>query len=279
MPERFLADCHVHSNCSFDGKNTVSELCKEAVKKQLNAVTITDHLEVPLLDKPNGEMGDFRSLIPLSVKKINQAKEQYKGILDVFCGVEIGEPCHDIKKAQEALAFSDFDYVLASVHNLRGKSDFFWLEYSADNVNDYLNLYFDEILETVNWGKFNSLAHLTYPLRYIVLKTEINVDLSLFSKKIDEIFKIMIEKELALEINTSGLRQKIGKTLPDTEIIQRFRELGGKYITLGSDAHNCKDLAFGLIQGLKEAQTAGFTEYTVFKQRKPNLFSINEAMI
>ena len=35
-------------------------------------------------------------------------------------------------------------------------------------------------------------------------------------------------KDKALEINTSGLRQKLKRTLPDESIVMRYKELGGK---------------------------------------------------
>ena len=72
-----------------------------------------------------------------------------------------------------------------------------------------------------------------------------------------------------LEINTSGLRQKIGLTMPTVDYVRRFRELGGEYLTLGSDAHFTEHVGAGIEQGYDIALEAGFEYVTYFKNRKP----------
>lgn len=48
---------------------------------------------------------------------------------------------------------------------------------------------------------------------------------------------------MVIEINTSSLRKGHTQTMPGIEILQIYRDNGGKYITIGSDAHKVKDLA------------------------------------
>lgn len=66
-----------------------------------------------------------------------------------------------------------------------------------------------------------------------------------------------------IEVNTQGM------ILPDAEVLRRFRELGGRYVTMGSDAHSARALGHGLPDGLRAIQDAGFTELTVYRHRKP----------
>ena len=61
-----------------------------------------------------------------------------------------------------------------------------------------------------------------------------------------------MEKEKALEINTGGLRQPLNKLSPEFETIKRFKDMGGKFITIGSDAHYAEHLASGFAEA-KEA--------------------------
>ena len=96
----------------------------------------------------------------------------------------------------------------------------------------------------------------------------------MYSNVIDDIFKALISREKALEINTSGLFKEIGKTLPDINLIRRFKELGGRYVTIGSDAHNCIDLGKGIEQGIETAKTCGFNHYTIFENRLPTMIEI-----
>ena len=110
---------------------------------------------------------------------------------------------------------------------------------------------------------------MTYPLRYIVGKYNIPVDLSKYKDKIDEALKLLAEKDTALEINTSGLRQKLNKTLPDENIVRRFKQLGGKMVTIGSDAHYAEHLGSGIETGMEIAKRCGFDCVTLFQSRHP----------
>ena len=85
----------------------------------------------------------------------------------------------------------------------------------------------------------------------------------------DEILKLTAEKGKALEINTAGLRQAIGKLSPEFETVKRFRELGGEFVTYGSDAHFAEDVGKGMEEAYDVMLAAGFTELTFFQQRTP----------
>ena len=85
----------------------------------------------------------------------------------------------------------------------------------------------------------------------------------------DEILKRTAETGKALEINTAGLRQPIGKLSPEFATVKRFHELGGEYITYGSDAHYAEDVGKGMEEAYDAMLAAGFTELTIFQQRTP----------
>ena len=126
------------------------------------------------------------------------------------------------------------------------------------------------------WGNFDVLAHLTYPLRYFFAKSGISVDLNGYKNEIDEILGLIAKKDIALEINSAGLRQKLNKLQPETDIVKRFKELGGKFVSVGSDAHYASDLAKGIPEAYKSAFDAGFNSITLFQNRLPVQISITE---
>ncbi len=272
---KFICDCHCHSQWSFDGCETVDDMCKQAIDLGIDVLTITDHCEVNGWATPeDSEFGDFSQRIPQSVKYQKLAQEKYKGKLKLLRGIELGQPVQDLKSADIALAVDDFDFVLASVHNVRATKDFYWLEYTPEFAEQILHTYFNEVLEVVRWNKFDSLAHLTYPLRYIVGEYKINIDINKYLPTIEKIFTTLINNGKAMEVNTSGLRQAIGVTMPDKELIAFYKNLGGKYITIGSDAHKKCDLGKGINEGLKLLKETGFEYITYFKKHKPILVPI-----
>ncbi len=269
MKYRYISDSHTHSDCSRDGDDPTMMMCESAARLGLYALTLTDHCECNTYVSE----GYDRS-IRQSYFEARKAAAVFHNRLHVYAGAEIGQPMQNLTAAQDAVESCEFDFVLASVHNVRNMADFFELDYSHIEVNDALNRYFDEMLETIEWGRFDSLAHLTYPWRYIVGERNLTIDDSLFSKRIDQVLKLLIEKRKALEVNTSGLRQRLEKTMPDLPVLRRYRELGGKLVTIGSDAHRWADVGGGIEQGLRLLQQAGFHHFAVYIRREPKFLPI-----
>ncbi len=65
----------------------------------------------------------------------------------------------------------------------------------------------------------------------------------------EPILRALVDSGTALEVNTSGLRYAVGVTFPHPAIVARFHELGGRAITIGSDAHAASSFAWGLADG------------------------------
>ena len=110
---------------------------------------------------------------------------------------------------------------------------------------------------------------MTDPLRYITERDGVPVDMAPYQPVISEILETLAANGKALEITTSALRNTGGRLMPTVEYVRLFRELGGKYITLGSDAHVPEHMAVGMAEGIAAAKAAGFTAATVFVNRQP----------
>lgn len=264
MDFKNLLDMHVHTDSSPDGEHAPTLLCEYALRRGLRAIAFTDHCEVDAFYTEH-----YDRTIRQAFFEASKARAVFRGSIIVSIGVELGQAVQDIPLAEKIIGETNYDVILASVHSVRGMKDFYFLDYKNCDVPALLEQYFNEVLETVEWGGFDVLTHLTYPLRYICGDCGIEVDLSHYSDKIDRILSGLAEKDKALEINTAGLRRKYGKLSPELEIIRRFRELGGKYITVGSDAHCVSELGGGLREGLAAAKQAGFAYVTLFESRTP----------
>lgn len=271
MNKRFFSDSHTHSEHSFDGNDPVVMLCEQAIKLGLYSISITDHCECNEYFSNN-----VRKSIEASIIASGKARAGYSSKIKVYTGIELGQPTQNKLAADEVLSLCDYDFVIGSLHNLKNEQDFYFLEYNNDNVDSLLERYFKQLYELVVDDRFDSLAHMTYPLRYIFSnKVTKEIKYDTYKEMIDEVLKVLVKNKKALEINTSGLRQKIGMTLPSEGIISRFRELGGKYITIGSDAHRWGDIGSGLEEGYKLAEKCGFSYVTVFEKREPILLPIS----
>lgn len=269
MKFRYISDSHTHTDCSFDAVDPAMMMCESAVRLGLYSLTITDHCEC------NFYISDgYDKSIRQSFFEAKKAAAVFHGRLHVYSGVEIGQAMQDTEAAEDALSACDFDFTLASVHNVKGKKDFYDVDYTVESVDDLLDRYFTEIMETIEWGNFDSLAHLTYPWRYISGEHGIPVKMDRWNGRIDEVLKSLIRNNKALEINTSGFRQKLGVSMPDFPVICRYRELGGKLITIGSDAHRWADVGGGVERGLTLLQKAGFHHFAIYIHHKPKFLPI-----
>lgn len=277
IKNQLIADSHTHSNNSFDAENSVAEMLERANEIGLDYLTITDHFEAAFYFEPDEEFGDLKKLLPQSVSDTRQQQSITSGKTELLCGIELGEPLHDIKATNEVLSLTDYDFVLCSMHNLRDMGDFFWLDYKSEDIPELLKKYFIELTECVQWGNFDSLSHITYPMRYICDKSRISIDLSDYKNEIDTLLALLAEKGKALEFNTcrnDALSLETVGSCRDVQFLKRFRELGGKYVTLGSDAHKTADLAKGIDGAIDILRDIGYGEITVFKNRQPHLLPI-----
>lgn len=265
-----LADCHIHTEYSFDAEEKAENMVRRAAVLGLEALCITDHCE---MNDP--DIGDLKRRMTASVGETSKLAEQYRESgPKVLTGLELGQGLQNLQETERFLADIPVDYVIGSLHNLAGEEDFYFLHYTEESARAYLDRYFEELYEMVEWGAFDCLGHLTYPLRYMVGREGVNVDMVRYQEKIARILRLLAERELALEINTSGLRTDYGETMPPAEYVRLFRKLGGKYITLGSDAHTAADVGSKLREGAKIALAAGFDQIVYYIAHRPYFLDI-----
>ena len=137
----------------------------------------------------------------------------------------------------------------------------------------FLTQYFKELEEIVDLGLFDTLAHLTYPLRYFAEGGH-TLSLEAHLPAIKRIFDKLISQGKALEVNTSGHRKGMGVSLPDNDILKLYYDMGGRYLTVGSDAHCADDIGADITKVYDDLKSIGFKYITSFTNRKPELKEI-----
>jgi len=267
-----LADLHMHCAASEDSETPVSAIIDAAINRGLSVIAVTDHVE----------------MVEFFEGAYDQAATDSRRMMDEACvpqgltllrGIELGEPAFDPVRATAILSEYPYDFVLASQHRLSDAlPDYYYLDFSdwsEERITQEMQRYFEEILRVVQWNGFDSLAHLTYPFRYLPASWR-NGDYSRWQPVIDEIFKLLIQNGKSLEINTSGIRKGQGMTSPDEPLVRRYYELGGRRVTIGSDAHRAHEIGSYLDTAWRMAKTIGFDTLTIYQQRKPIAIPIAE---
>lgn len=266
-----LFDSHIHSDNSWDAAHSVMYLCEKAEERGLMGLAITDHADSVYCKEPG-----YLGRIVQSMVDVAKAKIAFRHRLAFSAGIEIGIH-HDVSVAQQICEMYPFDFVLGSVHNRPDGSEYYDVRYSAlspQERHDLLAEYFASMRQLVDWGGFDSLAHMTFPLRSAMRDRGIRLDLAPHKEQIEVILKGLARKGKALELNTSALRSPLKDTMPPLWILKWFRELGGEYVTIGSDAHGVEHVGAGIQQGMELLSEAGFDFFAFYKERRPVMLRI-----
>lgn len=271
-----LYDCHIHSTCSEDGHNTMSEMAAASFKKGVSYICFTDHCDMDDYRTGRSKDGSYdhrQRTIEMYRKACNDAPEE----LTIRLGMELGGGNHNPRVASEIASLPELDFIIGSLHNLKDIKDFYEFKYeSAAQCMELMDAYADELIELAGMDFFDVMAHVGYTIRYMRRDGfNVSFDLTTFGDKIEHLLKTLIERGKGIEINCSGFRmEKIGGPTPTVDVLKLYRQLGGEIITIGSDAHRIPQAAEGLSQGFDILRELGYKYITVFEQRKPRFVKI-----
>lgn len=268
-----FVDSHTHCAASVDSEAPLASMLLAAEKRGLAGIAVTDHVELVGFEAEGYDRSNVLSWEMMESARIPEG-------LRLLRGIEIGEPTADLPLAARLLAAHPYDMVLASQHSLED-TDYYLLDYAHRSdaaLEREMERYFEAVLEVVRWDGFDSLAHLTYPFRYMPEKWR-NGDYRRWQGVLDELLGRLAQNGKALEINTSGLRKGIGMTSPDRPLIERFYRLGGRYVTLGSDAHRPNEVGANLRDAADLARDIGFRWAVAYVGRRPVRFSLDDGEI
>lgn len=268
--KKILCDMHVHSQSSHDSTARAVDIADEGIKKGISVIAITDHCDIEYCDTI-----DIMSMLNSSYAESVQAKKLYEGRIEILSGVEIGEAIWNKAYATKVKSAFNYDVIIGSVHAARYEgytepySTIDFTKMTSRELDRYLEVYFDDLLEMTEKSDCDIVAHLTCPLRYINGKYALNADVTKNRDKILKILDSVIEKSLCLEVNTSGLGASYGGLMPESWILKEYKSRGGYLISLGSDAHAPERVANRFEQAIEHLSSLGFDGYYYYKGRKP----------
>jgi histidinol-phosphatase (PHP family) len=257
-----IADLHSHTRFSFDSQSDPEELILSAISKDIDVLAITDHADIDYEDcGMNIDLKcEERKELLLSLKK------KYSSKIKVIFGIELGQPNNKRELADKLIADNGYEFVLGSVHNLKNVPDFCFFDYSKlinypEMLDNLYGRYLDDLIALASVGYVDCITHVTYMLRYIQASGG-DYDVMRHKSKYEELFKKIISSKKALEINTSNLRRGFGTTMPGEDLIKLYAELGGKLVTVGSDAHRVHEIGSGIEVGYELAAKYGLNVLT-----------------
>jgi len=249
-------DAHLHTDLSPDADVPIDVYAALAVEHGIAELAITDHIDFDPRAPAYGVSFEERE------RTVRQAAERWGDRVAIRFGVEITYESAREDDIRAHLATHRYDYTIGSIHVMPDSP------YRADQVASFVAgrslaevvaPYFDEVLAAARSGLFDTIGHFDYVKRY--LAPHVTPDRFATAPGLWEpALRAVVEAGMALEVNSSGLRQSPGETYPTAAVVARFRELGGRRVTAGSDAHRARSFAYGLDTAYAAAAWAGYRE-------------------
>lgn len=261
-----MFDFHIHSQVSFDGRDTGINMANAAVKAGLKEICFTDHMDYDPLNPAN------KLHFGLADYNKEYAELEISG-LTIRHGFEFGMLPDNREQFQKDITLRNWDFVIGSVHFV-DNLDVYFSEYWEGKTSYYAILRsFEDTLACVkNHDDFDVLGHLTYLGKCDANPEKKPILYEAYREVADEIMKILVQKGKGMEINTSGM-DRCGVYLPDASYLRRFKELGGEIVTVGSDAHHSDRVGQCCREACKTAQEI-FGYVCTFAQRKPQFHTL-----
>lgn len=256
------SNCHTHTSFC-DGKNTAEEMTLAAIEKGFVSLGFSGHS--PMYFENDWAM--TRDNLKNYINEIKRVKEKYKDKIDVLCGIELDADYSDVN-------LSEFEYFIASVHQLHGKDKIFSLDLSPEELTECVDClyggdwykmaeaYFNNLADFVISGDFDVVGHFD-------LITKFNGKTPLFDEE-NETYRYAAVKALNMildskpdilfEVNTGAMYRKGNpKPYPAEFLMKRIKERGG-LITITSDSHCCESLDFAFEAMVDYCKNCGFSE-------------------
>lgn len=257
-----MKDYHLHSGLLDHTEDNLKKIIKTASDLGFEEIAITEHLIWPLIKHPqkinkkdHDTLFPQKALIPDDGRKTVDLfdyfgrieKYQKKFNIKILKGLEVDYFVEHEKVIKKCLSQHKIDIVLGSCHYLLypkkhfqknnqylhvGHSEqlnLFIKEYGAEKL---YSVYFQNILCAIRSTMFDFIAHLDF-----LKKGFKNYDCNKADYYIALVLKELINYDVGLEINLSGLKD-VGETYPTRDVINKYKKMGGKKISIGSDAHS-----------------------------------------
>lgn len=258
------ADLHTHSSFSTDSDEPLFEMAKAAGENGLQTLCITEHMD---MDYPGGEF-----ILDTEGYKNELLRVRGQTNVELLFGVELGLMDYLAPRLEEYAKAWDFDFIIGSSHLVDGQDPYYPEYFQKLGSKNGILRYFESILANVKAiDCFDVYGHLDYVVRYSPEKSYSPAD---YREIIDEILKLLIGKGKGIEINTAGIKSGLGYVHPHEFILKRYKKLGGEIVTIGSDAHDRSRVAADFDKAQAALTAAGFTNYTIFRERKPSFVAI-----
>ena len=250
---------NLHTHTTYvDGEKAPEEMIKTAIEKGGTSIGFSEHAYIPFDKEYSMRVKD----IPAYVKEINELKEKYKGIIDVFLGVEADYYAEKVP--------AGLDYIIGVAHYIIKDGVIITVDGPAERLyrmaaghydNDFYEIaesYYATIAKSIVKSGADIVGHFDLIARN-------NDDGRMFDEKhprymsaaLDSMEQILKYCTL-FEINTGGMyRRGVSTPYPSVLLLKELQKRGGEVI-LSSDSHMADSLYYKFDEMRELVKSCGF---------------------
>ena len=260
MKNRIKIDLHNHTPLCKHASGSPEEFIQKAKEKGITIYGFSDHAPMDFDKKYRmsfEEMKNYENLI-----------RSLKSDIKILLGYEVDFAPK--KYLDKRVIEADVDYLIGSVHFLDNwgfDNPEFIKEWNNRDVDDVYKEYFFLIEEMANSKLFQIVGHIDL-VKVFNFKPKKNI-LDIAKNAIKAIKKA----DMAVEINTSGLRKPVKEMYPSVKLLEAILNEGIE-ITFGSDAHSPDDVGYKLNEAINLAKSLGVTEAVYFENKQKRRIKI-----
>ncbi len=233
----YKQNLHTHS-VYCDGKDTPEEIVLECLNRNFNSIGFSIHAFVPYSKTvviPLERIEEYKT-------EIRRLKEKYKGVIDIYLGIEYDFYSDGFENG--------YEYTIGSVHYLDTKNGIQGFDNNLESTLNYVNTHFDgdslsfakTYYETVaklpTIKKFDIIGHFDVLTKNNELKRFLDTDCKEYFNYAKDAILALKGKIDIFEVNTGAISRRYRTSpYPSKELLKEFLANGFKPV-ITSDCHN-----------------------------------------
>jgi len=239
-----------------------TEYAAHAVKLGLKEIGFSEHSPMPRDDFDDWRMlsGDMDEY----VAKVQKARRDHPG-LTIKLSLEVDYLPGQETWIRELSARHSWDYLIGAVHYVSDSWDLDnpkkISEWKERDPYEVWSAYFERLTLATESGLFETIAHADLCKKFCFYPAQ---DCTPLFKRF---LKAAKRKDVAMELNTSGLRKDCQEIYPSAQIVILAAQMGVP-ITFASDAHSPGEVGMNFVEAVELARRAGYTHRCRFTQRR-----------
>lgn len=263
MADYKKSSIHCHSTMC-DGKNTLQDMASAACAQGLEVLGFSGHSHTPC-DREYCMTPSRTAQYKATIAKL---KAEYKGKVDILCGLE-WDLFSDDKR-------NGYDYWIGSVHYLHGAKTgkYYEIDWRPQDLHDCINDDFGgDALAAVEayFASVEKVAALRPDiLGHIDLIKKLNAKGEFFDEESPRYKAAALRaleaaraNDCLLEVNTGGVYRGYRKDFyPGAWLLAEWAKVGGRVI-ITADAHDTASLTFGYEEAAEACRAAGLASVEV----------------